>query len=89
MEVEMTSYILVLLYVLIAVFVGYLFGKIKANKSYHRIKQLEEEKLGCDFEILELQRKNKELTDRLTLSVKKNGVDVRVSQNGIDQKIKS
>ena len=60
-------------------FVGYMIGKIKVNKSYHRIKELEQEKLGCDFEILELQRKNKELSDRLTLSIKKNGVDVRVS----------
>ena len=79
MEIEMNSYIVMLVCIVLAAFIGFMVGKIKVNKSYHRIKKLEEEKLGCDFEILELQRKNKELSDRLTLSVKKNGVDVRVS----------
>ncbi|HEX4372078.1 MAG TPA: hypothetical protein VHZ50_02125 [Puia sp.] len=79
MEVEMNNYLAILICALAAAFIGYMLGKIKVNKSYHRIKQLEEEKLGCDFEILELQRKNKELSDRLTLSVKKNGIDARIS----------
>jgi hypothetical protein len=78
MEIEMNSYVAILLCALIAAFIGYMLGKIKVSKSYNRIKELEEEKWGCDFEILDLQRKNKELSDRLTLSIKKNGDDVRV-----------
>jgi hypothetical protein len=79
MEIEMNSYAAILICALIAAFIGYMLGKIKVNKSFNRIKELEEEKLSCDFEILDLHRKNKELSDRLMLSVKKNGVDVRVS----------
>jgi hypothetical protein len=79
MEIEINSYVAMLICIVLAAFIGYVFGKIKISKSYHRIKQLEQEKLGCDFEILDLQRKNKELVDRLTLSIKRNGVDLRIS----------
>jgi hypothetical protein len=79
MEVDINSYVAMLICIVLAAFVGYMLGKIRVRKSYNRIKDLEEEKLSADFEILELQRKNKELVDRLTRAIKKNGVEARVS----------